>query len=55
METMATVWQATRMGAETAWNILAVLSSGNPGVALVAIMAGVAWFVGLGAIIGSLI
>lgn len=55
METMTAIWQTTRMGAETAWNILAALSSGNPGLAVVAILAGVGWFAGVGAIIGSLI
>lgn len=53
METMATVWQATRMAGEIAWNILAALSNGNPGLALVAILAGLGWFVGIGAIIDS--
>lgn len=55
METMTTIWQATRMGAETVWNILAALSSGNPGMALVVILAGLGWFAGVGAIIGSLV
>lgn len=54
METMTTVWQAVRMGAEIAWNILSVLSRGNPGMALVAILAGLGWFVGVGAILGSI-
>ncbi len=55
METMTAIWQTTRMTAETAWNILSALAHGNPGVALVAILAGLGWFVGFGAIIGSLV
>lgn len=55
METMTTIWQTTRMTAETAWNILSALSAGNPGMALVTILAGIGWFVGVGAIIGSMV
>jgi hypothetical protein len=53
METMTTIWQVTRMAAEAARNILAALSSGNPGMALLAILVGLVWFAGVGAIIGS--
>lgn len=39
--------------ASIAWSILSIASSGNPAAALVVIAAGVAWFAGIWAIIGS--
>lgn len=51
METMTNIWQATRLTAAGVWDILGILSRDNPGLALVAILAGLGWFIGFGAIL----
>lgn len=54
METMTNIRQVARLSAAGAWNILSILSNGNPGVALVALLAGLGWFIGIGALLGSI-
>lgn len=54
METMVNIWQVARLTAAGFWNILSILSRGNPGMALVAILAGLGWFIGVGAILSAI-
>lgn len=54
METMTNIWQTTRLTMAGAWSILSILSRGNPGVALVALLAGFGWFFGVGAILSAI-
>lgn len=53
METMGNVWQSIKIAAAAWWNILNILSRGNPGLALAASVAGLVWFAGFGLIIDS--